>query len=98
VAPPDIDTGTYSAILKFDAPGLSEVKQVNMQVVENAPYEVTMVEVPIAERVFTYVVFLLIVEFAAGSVIILLWEKPRKKFPPMLPLSALPPAQPPIEE
>jgi len=97
VVPPDIGTGTYSAILKFDAPGLSTTKQVSMQIVENAPYEVVMTEVPIAERVFTYVVFLLIVEFAIGSVIILLWEKPRQKLPPMLPLRQLPPALPPVE-
>ena len=98
VVPPDIGTGTYSAVLKFDAPGLSTAKQVKMQIVENPPYEVVMREVPIAERVLTYMIFIIIVEFGVGAVIIILWEKPRKKFPPMLPLSALPPMLPPEEK
>jgi hypothetical protein len=44
-----------------------------------------MVEVPIAEKVFGYIILILIIEFAAGAVIIMLWEKPKQKIPQLSP-------------
>lgn len=85
VTPADITPGTYSAVLKFDAPGISLTKNLTLSLIENPPYEVVFREVPISEKVFGYIILILIIEFAAGAVIIMLWEKPRQKIPQLSP-------------
>jgi hypothetical protein len=78
VLPTDAPAGQYSATLKLDAPNISISKPATIWLLENPSY-VTSIGGASELKVFEYIIFLILIDFVFGSVILLVWYRPKNE-------------------
>ena len=76
VLPTDVQPGQYPVTVKLDAPNISISKPVTVWLLENPSYTISAGGVS-ELKVFEYIIFLILIDFVFGSVILLVWYRPK---------------------
>jgi hypothetical protein len=77
VLPTDAPAGQYPVTVKLDAPNISVSKPATVWLLENPSYVITAAGVS-ELKVFEYIIALILIDFVFGSVILLIWYRPKK--------------------
>ena len=78
VLPTDVQPGQYPVTVKLDAPNISLSKSATIWLLENPPYTISAGGVS-ELKVFEYIILLILIDFVCGSVILLVWYRPKKE-------------------
>jgi hypothetical protein len=78
VLPTDAPAGQYPATVKLDAPNISISKPATIWLLENPSY-VASIGGASELKVFEYIIALILIDFVFGSVILLIWYRPKKE-------------------
>jgi hypothetical protein len=76
VLPTDAPAGQYNATVKLDAPNISLSKSATIWLLENPSY-VASIGGASELKVFEYIILLILIDFVFGSVILLVWYRPK---------------------
>jgi hypothetical protein len=78
ILPTDAPAGKYLATVKLDAPNISLSKSATIWLLENPSYVIST-EGASEFKVFEYIILLILIDFVFGSVILLVWYRPKKE-------------------
>ena len=78
ILPTDAPAGKYLATVKLDAPNISLSKSATIWLLENPSYVISA-EGASEFKVFEYIILLILIDFVFGSVILLIWYRPKKE-------------------
>ena len=78
ILPTDAPAGRYNATIRLDAPNISLTRSATLWLIENPPYVVSGGGVS-ELKVFEYIITLILIDFVFGSMILLIWYRPKKE-------------------